>query len=200
MPVVISCQPVEHGKIRVTFDEGTRCLLYRTEINRFHLTEGTSVSDEDFQNLMEEVLGKRAKKRLLHLLERMNGTEKQLRDKLQAGEYPPACIDAAIDYVKGYPYLADYRYACNFVRYSQEKMSRRQLMMKLGQKGISREHVERALEKEYVGNEEEQIRALLKKRHYVPGEADSGEYRRTYQFLQRRGFQGSDIRRAMENS
>ena len=43
------------------------------------------------------------------------------------------------------------------------------------------------------------VRALLEKRHYVPGEADPGEYRRTYQYLLRRGFQGSDIRKAMEN-
>ena len=198
MICVRECQPVEHGRIRFHFDNGDTILLYRTEARRFRLGENAEISEEDYHKLLEEVVGKRAKKRLLHLLERMDRTEKQLRDKLMQGEYPEACIDAAIDYVKQYHYLDDFRYACTYVRYHQEKMSRRQILMKLGQKGISREDAEAALLEEYSGDEEAQIALLLEKKHFEADKADPKEFRRTYQFLLRRGFQSSDILRVMK--
>lgn len=198
MIAVTACEPAEHRKKRIRLDNGITLLLYRSEAGRFHLSEGEEISEEDYEKLLQEVVGKRAKKRALHLLERMDRTEKQLRDKLREGEYPPSCIEAAIDYVKQYHYLDDFRYACNFVRYSQEKMSRRQILLKLGQKGISKEDADRALLEEYEGDESEQIAALLEKRHYIAGEADPNEFWRTYQFLLRRGFQSNDILRAMK--
>ncbi len=198
MPAVRTCEPSEHGKKRVRLDNGTELLLYSSEARQFHLTEGAEITEADYEKLLHEVVGKRARKRALHLLERMDRTEKQLRDKLKAGEYPAVCIDEAVDYVKRYHYLDDFRYACNFVRYSQEKMSRRQILMKLGQKGVSKENAEEALLEEYESDESGQIKALLRKRHYVPDETDPKEFRRTYQYLLRRGFQSSDILREMK--
>ena len=198
MPTVRTCEPAEHGKKRIHFDDGMTLLLYHSEAGRFHLAEGTQISETDYEKLLHEVVGKRARKRALHLLERMDRTEKQLRDKLRDGEYPPACIDDAIEYVKQYHYLDDFRYACNFVRYSQEKMSRRQILLKLGQKGISREDAEQAILEEYTGDESEQIKALLQKRHYMAEDTDPKEFRRTYQYLVRRGFQSSEILKAMK--
>lgn len=198
MITVRNCQPADHGRVRFSFDNGDTFLLYRSEASRFHLEENAGISEEDYRKLLDEVVGKRAKKRALHLLERMDRTESQLRDKLKQGEYPDACIDAAIDYVKQYHYLDDFRYACTYVRCYQGKMSRRQILMKLGQKGISKENAEAALLEEYCGDEEEQIKALLQKRHFEPGETDPREFRRTYQFLLRRGFQSSDILRTMK--
>lgn len=198
MIFVRECQPAEHGRIRFRFDNGDTFLLYRSEVRRFHLGENAEISEEDYHKLLEEIVGKRAKKRVMHLLERMDRTEKQLRDKLRQGEYPDACIDAAIDYVKQCHYLDDFRYACTYVRYHQDKMSRRQILIKLEQKGISREDAEGALEEEYSGDEEEQIVFLLEKKHFEADKADPKEFRRTYQFLLRRGFQSSDILRAMK--
>ena len=198
MPTVRTCEPAEHGKKRIHFDDGMTLLLYHSEAGRCHLAEGTQISETDYEKLLHEVVGKRARKRALHLLERMDRTEKQLRDKLRDGEYPPACIDDAIEYVKQYHYLDDFRYACNFVRYSQEKMSRRQILLKLGKKGISREDAEQAILEEYTGDESEQIKALLQKRHYMAEDTDPKEFRRTYQYLVRRGFQSSEILKAMK--
>lgn len=140
---------------------------------------------------------KRTKKRALHLLELRDYTEKQLRDKLARGEYPRECIEAAIAYVKSFRYVDDHRYACRYVQNHQERMSKRQLWQKLLQKGISGETASEALEEMYDFDELVQIRQLLKKRGYEPTEQDSGEIMRTYRFLQRRGFSGSDIRKAM---
>ena len=70
--------------------------------------------------------------------------------------------------------------------------------MKLSQKGISKELIEQALEEEYEAQELEQIYRLLEKRGYVAENADVREFRRTYQFLMRRGFKSNEILTAMK--
>ena len=167
-------------------------------MSSFSIEKGKKITAQQYQELLEEVVGKRAKKRALHLLEQMDRTEKQLRDKLLANEYPQSCIDGAIAYVKGFHYLDDSRYASNYVRFSQEKMSRVQMKQKLMQKGIASSVIADAIEEAYVADEMEQIMALLRKRKFVPEKADEKEFQRTYQYVMRRGFKSSDILKAMK--
>ena len=198
MIIVKEIEAVGKGRYRVKFDTGVTCLLYRKEMSSFSIEKGKKITAQQYQELLEEVVGKRAKKRALHLLEQMDRTEKQLRDKLLANEYPQSCIDGAIAYVKGFHYLDDSRYASNYVRFSQEKMSRVQMKQKLMQKGIASSVIADAIEEGYVADEMEQIMALLQKRKFVPEEADEKEFQRTYQYVMRRGFKSSDILKAMK--
>lgn len=198
MITVTEYESLGKGKLRVRFDNEVELILYRGEAKQWKLREEAQISEEEYQKLLTEVVGKRAKKRAMHLLERMDRTEKQLRDKLEEGQYPQVCIDEAIAYVRKYHYIDDYRYACTFIRYSQEKMSRLQLKMKLAQKGVPRDLIDRALEEEYSGEESVQIARLLEKRKFVAGEADDREFQRTYQYLLRRGFRSGDILRVMK--
>jgi regulatory protein len=70
--------------------------------------------------------------------------------------------------------------------------------MKLQQKGVDGELARNVLaEYEDTRDEVQMIRALMEKRHYDPKTADQGEQRRMYGYLARRGFQSSDIYRAM---
>lgn len=198
MIIVKEIEAVGKGRYRVKFDTGVTCLLYRKEMSSFSIEKGKEITAQQYQELLEEVVGKRAKKRALHLLEQMDRTEKQLRDKLLANEYPQSCIDGAIAYVKGFHYLDDSRYASNYVRFSQEKMSRVQMKQKLMQKGIASSVIADAIEEAYVADEMEQIMALLRKRKFVPEESDEKEFQRTYQYVMRRGFKSSDILKAMK--
>ena len=198
MIIVKEIEAVGKGRYRVKFDTGVTCLLYRKEMSSFSIEKGKKITAQQYQELLEEVVGKRAKKRALHLLEQMDRTEKQLRDKLLANEYPQSCIDGAIAYVKGFHYLDDSRYASNYVRFSQEKMSRVQMKQKLMQKGIASSVIADAIEEAYVADEMEQIMALLRKRKFVPEKADEKEFQRTYQYVMRRGFKSSDILKAMK--
>ena len=186
------------GKYHVIFSNGISCDFYRSELKECSLAEGSFLSSERLDGIFHDVVGKRATKRALHLLEQMDRSEAKLREKLRDNGYPEVCVDQAIDYVKSFHYLDDARYAATYVRYHGDSMSRGQIRTKLMQKGIGREEIARAIEEEYQGEEEEQLLALLKKRGYTGG--DEKEYRRTYAFLARRGFQGSDIARAMRKA
>lgn len=145
---------------------------------------------------MDENLLLRAKKRAMHLLERMDRTEAQLREKLRQNQYPEDVIEEAVAYVKQFHYIDDFRYACNYIRYREQNTSRRKLAMDLAQKGVARELIDRALEEEYIEeNESARILKWLEKKNYDADHADIKQKQKMYQFLLRKGFRSEDILR-----
>ena len=196
---VCGIEKLDKGKYCISFETGIRCLVYGYEIRGMKLEEDSYISEEQYQHIVNEIVGRRAKKRAMHLLERMDRTEQQLREKLILSEYPEQCIEDAISYVKSFHYLDDSRYAENFTRYSKEKLSRQQIKQKLMNKGVSREVIENAIESEYDAEESQHIRQLLEKKHFDNERCDEGEFRRVYQYLLRRGFRSNDILKEMKS-
>lgn len=190
---IIAITPQEKGKSLVQFDDGSRVFLYKGEIRKLSLREGEYISKSFYEQILKDIVGIRAKKRAMHLLERMDRTESQLTEKLRQNGYPDRCIEEAIDYVKAYHYIDDARYAQNYVRFHQQKKSRQRLKMDLYAKGIDRNTIENVLEETFCSDEQEKIRQLLEKRHFCYGDSDRKEQQKTYQFLMRRGFKSSDI-------
>lgn len=195
---VTQIEKLGNGKRRIRFDNGDSLILYYSETRGCKIEEGGYISWQVYEHLLKEVVGKRAKKRALHLLEQMDRTEQQLREKLMASEYPESCIEDAIAYVKSFHYLDDQRYAETFTRYKKEKLSRGQIKQKLMMKGVSREIVADAIETEYDVDESVHIRSLLEKKHFSRETADEGEFRRVYNYLLRRGFRSNDILKEMK--
>lgn len=197
MVAVNNYEALGKGRYRVAFDNGVSCVLYRSEAAQLSIKAQCSLTDENYDYLINEIVGKRAKKRAMHILEQMDRTEYQLREKLAKGEYPQECIDSAVEYVKKYRYLDDERFASSYVRYHQEKLSRQQLSVKLSQKGVSKDIIAEALEMEYEADDGEKIRNLLSKRHFDPDNTDRQENNKIYQYILRRGFKSSDILKEM---
>ena len=191
-------EKLEKGKRRIRFENGESCIVYYSEIRGLHLEEDTYVSYEIYEKLFKDIVGKRAKKRALHLLEQLDRTEQQLREKLMASEYPVRCVDDAIEYVKSFHYLDDERYAETFTRYKKDKMSRQQIKQKLMMKGVSRDIISNAIEEEYDVDESVHIRSILEKKRFSSETADDGEFRRVYNYLLRRGFRSNDILKEMK--
>ena len=137
---------------------------------------------------------KQAKLKALSLLNYMDRTESQLRQKLTEKSFNDATIDEAIAYVKSFGYINDAGYAERYVMNKQNSKSRQELYVALSQKGISREHIEYALENFYESeNELVTISRLLEKKHFVAEEATDADKKRMYQYLARKGFRGEDI-------
>lgn len=189
--------PQEKGRALLKFDNGEEVLLYKGEIRKLSLREGNLVSQDLYDKIIYEIVGTRAKKRALYLLERMERTERQLYDKLKQNHYPEICIEEAVEYVKKYHYIDDLRYAQTYIRYHQNKKSRKRLQLDLMTKGVAKNIIEQALENEFSSDEQEKIRQLLEKRHY-DSSCDGKERQKTYQFLMRRGYKSSDIVHVMK--
>ena len=185
-------------KLLITLDEEISFCLYQKEVHHLQLEPGAELTDTRYQEIRKEILIPRARKRTMYLLERMDRTEAQLREKLRQGRYPEDIIENAIAYVKGFHYVDDLRYAESYVRcYSQSK-SRRLLYQELVGKGVPRDLIEQALEEEYETEDESaKIVRWLEKKHYSAEEADPRQRQRMYQFLLRKGFRSGDIRKAL---
>lgn len=194
---VTRLEPVGKGKCRVYLNDEPAFLLYRKEVSACDLEEGKELEEKQSRKIYEEILLKRAKLRCLHLLEAMDRTEQQLYQKLRQGEYPEEVIRAAVEYVKGYHYVDDLRYAQNYIEVKKDSRSRRQLCSELAGKGVPEELIRQALEEAPPADELQQIRKWAEKKRFSTAEAGPDETRKFFQFLIRKGFSFSDIKKAL---
>ena len=195
--IITEYQNMGRGQIHLCRNETITLRLYKGEANQMSLAQGVELSEEQYRYLLHDIIGKRAAKRAMHLLERQERTEYQLREKLRQNCYPPEAIEDAVDYVKRYHYLDDERYARTFIHFHQETRSKMRLKNDLARRGISRELIAYCLEEEFVSDERAQIKRLLDQKNFSPDTADREEYGKMYRFLMRRGFCGSDISSVM---
>ena len=195
--LVTKIEPVTRSKSRIYVDERRWCTLYNKELYRYNLREGQPVSDGVYEEIMGEVLTKRAKRRVLYLLRSMDRTEQQLRQKLKEGDYPEEIIDIAIAYVQKLHYQDDRRYASNYVDYRKKNKSRLQLKQELYCKGIPADMTKEILEEYSSDEEREAIRGWLRRKDYDPAEATPESQRKMYGFLMRKGFRMEDVLAAM---
>lgn len=197
--LITQISEVDKKRMMIHTEEGVSFVLYKGEIRRFALQEGEEIASEIYEEIRTDILIKRARKRAMFLLEKMDRTESQLRNKLRQGFYGEDLIDDAIAYVKKYHYIDDNRYAQTYVRYQKERKSKRQIKMDLMQKGVDREIIEQAIEAEYEPeSEQELILKWIEKRKYKIGESDIKEKQKMYQFLMRKGFRSEDILHVLE--
>lgn len=197
--LITQISEVDKKRMMIHTEEGVSFVLYKGEIRRFALQEGEEIASEVYEEIRTDILIKRARKRAMFLLEKMDRTESQLRNKLRQGFYGEDLIDDAIAYVKKYHYIDDNRYAQTYVRYQKERKSKRQIKMDLMQKGVDREIIEQAIEAEYEPeSEQELILKWIEKRKYKIEESDIKEKQKMYQFLMRKGFRSEDILHVLE--
>ena len=181
------------GRAKICLDNGADFVLYKKEYEGYGIEEGAELSPIDYEEICIEILIPRCKKRALHLLEKQDRSEKNLRDKLKEGGYPSDIIDIAIAYINDYGYLDDARMAASHIRFYQDSRSRNRLRQDLMGKGISSEVIERVLEEEYTGDEHELINKLLEKKGYDKDNATFEEKGKMYRFLAGRGFSSEAI-------
>lgn len=191
--IVTEMIPIRKGKVKVSFDEKEPLVLYKGEIQKFGLKEQTAVSEEIYQELFYDIVGKRAIKRAMHLLEKTDRTEQQLRKKLLEGGYPEELAEQAITYVKSYHYIDDERYARTFVRLNQDRRSAGRMKMDLLAKGIPADIIETALAQENETQPEALIQKWMEKKNFDPGTATRQETAKMYQFLLCKGFGSNEI-------
>lgn len=191
---IVQISEIDKKRMRISLEDGRKFVLYKGEIRKLCLEECGEISEEQYEEICSEILVKRARRRTMHLLEKMDRTEQQIRIKLQQGCYPEAVIDNAVTYVKGFHYLDDLRYAQNYVRSQKEKKSQRRIQMELLNKGVKKELAVQAIEEEYQQEQEQElILKWIEKKHYSGEKADLKEKQKMYQFLMRKGFPSDDI-------
>ena len=190
---ITKIQALTKQKYRIFLDGESAFAVYKGELSRYHLEEGAVLPPEVYEELVNRVLKKRATLRAMHILERTDKTEAQLRKKLEESEYPKEAVESAIAYVTSYGYLDDRRYAKHYIEWKKQGKGKARLKMELAQKGISREIIEEVLESTDFGETREMIRQIILKKRKTNIPMNEKEKQRLYGFLMRKGFASSDI-------
>ena len=190
---ITKIQALTKQKYRIFLDGESAFAVYKGELSRYHLEEGAVLPPEVYEELVNRVLKKRATLRAMHILERTDKTEVQLRRKLEESEYPKEAVESAIAYVTSYGYLYDRRYAEHYIEWKKQGKGKARLKMELVQKGISREIIEEVLESTDFGETREMIRQIILKKRKTDIPMNEKEKQRLYGFLMRKGFSSSDI-------
>ena len=191
--LVTKIQAVTKQKYRIELDGQPAFVIYKGELSRYGIKEGQEIPGPVYQELVGQVLTKRAKLRAMHLLESMDRTRAELERKLQAGEYPREAVEAALAYVESFGYLDDRRYARHYVECKKEGRGKARLKMELAQTGVDRSIIEEVLEEAELDDCRDTIRELVRKRRRGSGPMDDRERQRIYGYLMRKGFSSSDI-------
>ena len=199
--LVTGIVPITNSRSKVYIDNEFAFVLYKGELRNYKMAEGKDIDKSIYDEILINVLPKRAKLRGMSLLKSRPYTEKQMYDKLKQGGYPDTVADIAVEYFKSFGYIDDLQYARDYIDYYSEGRSRKRLEQDLLQKGIGRSDIKEAFENWQseggVIDELAQIRELLIKKSYSEDTSDIKDKQRMMAFLFRKGFSADNIRRAL---
>ncbi len=188
--------PVDKRRSKVFLDEDFTFVLYKGEIKRFGIEEGETLSQEVYQEILKDVLMKRARERVIFLLKASDKTEQELRRKLKEGGYLQEAIDYAIGFLKDHRFIDDQDYGRRYVEYHSRQKSERQIRYELQRKGLDKEMIRDILEEQPV-DEEARIREYLRKKGLKPENMEFKEKGKVMASLGRKGFSYEAINRVL---
>lgn len=143
-------------------------------------------------------LQKEARQKALSLLNYMDRTEFQLRQKLQQKFDDESVAEDAVQYVKSFGYVNDVSYAERYILNKRNSKSKKEIHMALSQKGVSREDIQHAIEQCYEAEGEmEVLQRLCKKKHFSAEDSSEVEKHKIYGYLVRKGFRSEEVRKIL---
>ena len=193
--IVTNIEQIGKEKFKVSTDEDSTYILYKSELRKYTVKENEEL---DYVKI-EEMLEKKAKKKVLDWLKFSDRTKDELMNKLHQSGYSKEIAEKAVAYADSYGYLDNQRYGRNYVEYKGKSKSRRQLEMELKNKGLSKEEVEQSLEECQYDEEEALKKAFQKKiglRQLEGMEYD--EKQKIAVYLMRKGFSFEKIKHILE--
>lgn len=194
----VGIEPVTKTKFRIYLDGQFAFVLYKSELSSCHLKDGEAVTEDQIETILSEIVLKRAKRKAMSLLQSMDRTESELRDRLLRQDFPEETVDQAVRYVKSFGYVDDRRYAESFILSRKGRKSRREIYAELSGKKIDGEIVDEMMERCYEESDSgKALRHLLRKKHYDPSRASVEEKQKLYAYLARKGFSYGEIKKAL---
>lgn len=138
-----------------------------------------------------------ARKKAMALLQHMDRTEWELKDKLEKRGFSPDAVEDAMEYVHSFHYIDDLRYATHFVEIYHEQRSIQRLRQDLYKRHVPEEYIEIALDaidRDDSAALKEAIRKLAK--DGIPEEYEQKQ--KMAAKLYRKGFCLHDIKAALD--
>lgn len=175
--------------------------LYSSELKKYNIRQHCILSDEAYNDIIQDILNKRAIARAMNLLVSKDYTQYELYNKLKSSYYPEECIESAIIYVKNFGYLNDRRYVENYIAFKAPTKSRRQIELFLSGKGIDKDTIEQSCNAYYSENDNmelNQILTAMRKKASAYDELGYKEKNKLMNYFYNKGFDIDTIKKALE--
>ena len=192
--IVKAVVPVDKRKCKVFLEGDFAFVLYKSEAARFHIEEGNDLPAKTYEMIEEEILLKRARDRALYLLQ----SQAEMIKKLKDDGYSQSVTERVLSFLQEYHFIDDNAYTENYIHVNKGRKSKRQITYELQQKGVDRDQIRQMLEENPV-DEEETVRALLKKKTGGRIPEDKKEIQKLAAFLGRKGFSFEVISRVLRD-
>ena len=185
-------------------DDGSSFFVPTLLVSRLELFEGLELDDVQTEALRESVLVYEARRKILDYQAAREHSSGELRRKLSQGtlrrerRYPDHVIDRAVKELTEEGYIDDLKFSEAWIesRLRKQPEGRDRLRAGLQAKGVSREVVQVALERQVTDAiMHETLEKLVTKALARSGGMDA---RRLAAFLSRKGFSRSEVRHAVE--
>lgn len=200
-PVVesIIADPVLKQCVRVRIADDV--FVIDTEaLSRIGIREQQPLSDEQYADIVDEADYIKAREKAVQLLTRKSYTVQEIRLRLKRYDIGEDVIERVINWLQRLQYVNDQRYAQQWV---EQRMQLRghgplRLRQELQRKGVDRQYIDEALAS--FDDDDFIELAWNQGKKYVTrqlGDEEMTIRRKTYAYLQRRGYTASVIRRVM---
>lgn len=193
--IITHIKKIAEKKFEIYIDDVYCFLLYPQDLRRYHLAEGSSISESLLAEIEQDVVLKKGKNKAMSYLARGQQSEHMIRTKLKHAGYSEKISNQIITFLKSYCYLDDKAYAENYVECHNKEKSRKQMELYLLQKGISKDIIEYALA-DFDGKEA--LNRLLQRKMAVCNMADEKVKNRIMNSFMRKGYSYYEIKNAME--
>ena len=191
---------LKSNKVKVECEEYS-FPLYKSDIAKYALTVG-DVPLEVSEEIIDDILPKRALDRALKIITGRDMTEGMIKDKLFEDCYPSFIIDSVIDKLKSERLINDERFIRGFIEGKSSKKSKRDIMTALSSKKVNMDQAERIYdelkEEGDLSDERELIVRLLEKRHYDFENATFEDRQKQIRYLLGKGFDMDSIHSAFK--
>ena len=168
----------------------------------YKLLSKKEMDENEFEEMMSENEKKLAKQKALKTLSMANKTKKELVLKLKQSKFSTEAIDYAMTFVDKYDFIDEENIAKTLVegKYSKKRYSKRAMMSKLRQKGISSDVIGDSIKD--IGDDEEFENAMYLAQKKLRTIRDDDKYKvrnKLMSALSYRGFSYDIIKRVSEN-
>jgi len=168
----------------------------------YGLLSKKEMDEKEFEDMLVENEKKLAKQKALKTLSMANKTKKELILKLKQSKFSTEAIDYAMTFVDRYDFIDEENIAKTLVegKYSKKRYSKRAMMSKLRQKGISSDVIGDSVKD--IGDDEEFENAMYFAQKKLRTIRDDDKYKvrnKLMSALSYRGFSYDIIRRVSED-
>ena len=197
---VTAIESVTRHKMRVSLDGEPAFVFTDKEIREWNLEEEMVLDDSEKQALLQYV-SREVARTAMNLLVKRDYAEAELYRKLRDKGYSEFFAGKGIEYVSAYHYLDDARYARQMIGSRKDTMSRKMMVSRMRQKGLSDEVIQEAME-EADWTDEMGIAREIRRRFSSAEQIESltdKDRQKLIQSLMRKGYGYSDIQHVIRH-